>query len=114
MKKVLNVALLLMSLVVAAQQSQEPASNNAVDFDVYDFNLLGDSSFQKFQQPKIQLDGDFYTILQAPNVKRKLLLGNMPVKYPEFIPEMPLTPLNPTDDYYLLDLDPVIITSPEK
>ncbi len=111
MKGLLVITLLLISSAVfAQQQGLNRLSPNTADVMSYLYVPLNDSTFLKLKQPDIQLDNQFYSLLQAPNTNDRYTSGKMRIKRPDFIPNMPVAPLDPFNKFYLMDLDPVVIT----
>lgn len=115
MKGTLITTLLLISTTAWAQQPGiKSFSQDTANILSYRYLQLDDNSFLRLSPPKIELENNFYTILQSPDMKNRSVLDIMPVKRPEFIPDMPTAPLDPFNEYYLLDLDPVIVTPTEE
>ncbi len=114
MKGIFLFSFLLISSVALAQQSGiEPFPTDTANLS-YGNHLLENNSFLKMKQPKINLDDDFYTLLKAPNLANRYTKGSLLIKRPKSIPEMPVAPLDPINDFYLLDLDTELIPSKEE
>ena len=115
MKSIFFLSILCISSVAYAQQPGiRPFDADTANILSYRYNPLDHDLFLMLQRPTIKMDDDFYTILQAPNVDHRYTKGSLLIKRPEFIPEMPVDPLKPFSDFYLLDLDTEIILAEEQ
>ncbi|MDW3191180.1 MAG: hypothetical protein R8G66_02410 [Cytophagales bacterium] len=118
MKGIFFSMFLLVSIVSSAQsphiQSLKSIIPDSTDLLSSRYLQLGDQSVLQLKQPEIKLSDDFYTILQAPNVDQRYTTGSLLIKKPELIPEMPVAPVDPFNEFYLLNLDPVFVPAKEE
>ena len=72
--------------------------------------MMGSDSIQIMVSPEINFENTRYSMLVVPNQDNRYFRSPMHVKKPTFEPYMPVRYPDPFDQFYLLDLDPVIVT----